>query len=158
MTIHGDFDWRSRAIALASLGAASLTRAAFSPAHPSDPPPLAMQVLVALALQDSLAADPPQRTGTNWLSLALRLEQADVEVLVRHLESANFVRRAGNAQDVLEIRYELAEDYDEDLVAGQLSLSLTDLGLDAVDRWLTQTRRLFNSWPPERPDVDDAVA
>ncbi len=158
MTIHADFDWRSRAIALASLGAASLTRVAFSPADASDPQPLEMQILVALALQDSLAADPPHRAGADWLSIALRLVPADVEVLVHRLESANLVRRAGSAQDALEIQYELAEDYDEDLVAGELSISLTALEFDTVDRWLSHTRRLFDSWPPERPDADDAVA
>jgi hypothetical protein len=67
MSIHDDFGWRDRAIALASLGAAALSRIVFTPADVIDEKPLQpldMQVLVTLALQDSLAAYPPDRTGT----------------------------------------------------------------------------------------------
>ena len=77
MSIHDDFGWRNRAIALASLGAATLSRLAFATADVIDEKPLQpleMQVLVALALQDSLAAYSPHRPGTDWLRLALRLE------------------------------------------------------------------------------------
>ena len=77
MSIHDHFGWRDRAIALASLGAATLSRLAFTTADVIDEKPLQpleMQVLVALALQDSLVASPRHRTGTDWLSLAPRLE------------------------------------------------------------------------------------
>jgi hypothetical protein len=77
MSPGDDFGWRDRAIALASLGAAVLSRRAFTPADVIDEKPLQpleMRVLAALALQDSLAAYPRHRTGTDWLCLALRLE------------------------------------------------------------------------------------
>lgn len=160
MSTHDDFGWRDRAIALASLGAAALSRLAFTPADVIDEKPLQpleMQVLVALALQDSLAAYPPHRTGTHWLSLALRLEQPFVEEIVRSLERANLVRRSSDAQDVGEIEYEFAEKSDEDVIAGELPVAVTELGLQTVDRWLSRTKLHFSSWPPERPDVDDAV-
>jgi hypothetical protein len=155
MSSHDDFGWRDRAIALASVGAAALSRSAFGPGDATDPQPLEMQVLVTLALQDSLAADSPYRTGTHWLSLALGLEQPVVEQIVRGLENANLVRRSTHALG--EIRYELAEEYDEDVVEGELPITLTDLGFAAVDRWLIRTRLDFRGWPPERADVDDAV-
>ena len=66
MSTYDDFGWRDHAIALASLGAAALSRLAFTTADVIGEKllqPLKMQVLVALALQDSLAADPPHRTG-----------------------------------------------------------------------------------------------
>ena len=160
MSIHDDFGWRNRAIALASLGAATLSRLAFTTADVIDEKPLQpleMQVLVALALQDSLAASPPRRTGTDWLSLALRLEPWVVEETVGSLERANLVRRPSDAQEVGEIEYEFVEKSDEDVIAGELPVALTELGLQTVEGWLRRTKLRFGSWPPERPDVDDAV-
>ena len=157
MSTHDEFGWRDRAIALASLGAAALGRVAFTAADViSEQPlePLEMQVLVSLALQDSLAADPPHRTGLDWLSRALRLDRWVVEEVVGSLERATLVRRSSDTQDV---RYEFAENTDEDVIAGQLPIAVTELGFQTVEGWLNRTRRHFGSWPPERPDVDDAV-
>jgi hypothetical protein len=158
MSTYDDFGWRDRGIALASLGAAALSRLAFSPGDAREPQPLEMQVLVALALGDSLAADPSRRTGTHWLSLALRLEQEDVEELVHNLERANLVRRSADARDMGEIQHELAEEADEDLIAGELPLAVTALGVEAVAHWFSRTRLHFGNWPAERPDVDDVVS
>ena len=160
MSTHDDLGWRDRAIALASLGAAALSRLAFTTADVIDEKPmkpLEMQVLVALALQDSLAADSPHRTGTDWLSRALRLERRVVEELVGSLEHANLVRRSSDARDVGELEYEFAENSDEDVIARELPVAVTEFGLQIVEGWLSRTRRHFGSWPPERPDVDDAV-
>ena len=157
MSTHDEFGWRDRAIALASLGAAALGRVAFTTADViGEQPlkPLEMQVLVSLALQDSLAADRPQRTGLDWLSRALRLERWVVEEVVGSLERANLVRRSSDTRDV---EYEFAENTDEDVIAGQLPVAVTQLGLQTVEGWLNRTRRHFSGWPPERPDVDDAV-
>ena len=160
MSTHDEFGWRDRAIALASLGAAALGRLVFTTADVIDEKPLQpleMQVLVALALQDSLAADPPHRTGTDWLSRALRLERWVVEDTVGSLERAHLVRRSSDTQDVREIESELTKNRDEDVIAGELPVAVTELGLRIVEGWLSRTRRQFGSWPPERPDVDDAV-
>lgn len=160
MSTHDDFGWRDRAIALASLGAAALSRLVFTTADVIDEKPLRpleMQVLVALALQDSLAADPPNRTGTGWLRRALRLEQWVVEATVGSLERANLVRSTSDARDVGAIDYEVTEQSDEDVTPGELPIAVTELGLQLVEGWLSRTRRHFGSWPPERPDVDDAV-
>ena len=160
MSTHDDFGWRDRAIALASLGAAALSRLAFTTADVIDEKPLQpleMQVLVALALQDSLAADPSHPTGLHWLSRALRLERWLIEEVVGSLERANLVRRSSDAQDVGESEYDFTERSDEDVIADELPVAVTDLGLQTVEAWLSRTRRHFGSWPPERPDVDDAV-
>jgi hypothetical protein len=157
MATHDDFGWHDRAIALASLGAAALSRFAFTPADAGeavDPQPLEMQVLVALALQDSLAADPPHRTGTDWLSVALRLEQVIVDDIVGRLESGDLVRRSSDTRD--EIDWELYAEGDEDVIA-DLPIGLTDLGFETVGRWLRRTRPHFGGWPPAQTDVDDAV-
>src|SRR5579862_7946493 len=109
MSTPGDFGWRDRAIALASVGAAALSRLAFTTADVIDEKPLQpleMQVLVTLALQDSIAADPPNRTGTDWLGRALRLERSAVEEIVASLERAHLVRRPAGPQDVRAIEYE----------------------------------------------------
>ncbi len=155
MAMRDGFGWRDRAIALASLGAATLGRFAFTPADPLDPRPLEMEVLVALALQDSLAADPPHRSGIHWLSIALRLEQPAVADIVRRLEDAALVGRPPGALD--EIEWELGGEVDEDDVLEELSIAVTDLGFEVVDRWLNRTRLHFGGWPPERADVDDIV-
>lgn len=105
----------------------------------------------------ALAADPPHRTGLDWLSRALRLERWVVEEIVGSLEHADLVRRSSDTQDVDEIEYEFAEDSDEDVIAGELPVAVTQLGLQTVEGWLNRTRRHFRSWPPERHDVDDAV-
>ena len=160
MSTHDEFGWRDRAIALASLGAAALSRLAFTTADVIDEKPLQpleMHVLVALALQDSLAADPPHGTGTDWLSRALRLERWVVEEIVGSLERANLLRRSSDAQDVGEIEYDLTDKGDEEVIAGELPVVVTELGLQAVAGWLGRTRRHFAGWPPQRPDVDDAV-
>jgi len=160
MSTHDDFGWRDRAIALASLGAAALSRLVFTTADLIDEKPLQpleMQVLVALALQDSLAAYPPHRTGTDWLSRALRLERWVVEETVGSLERANLVRRSSDPQDVGEIDTASTEKSEEHVIAGELPVALTELGLQTVEGWLGRTRRHFGSWPPTRSDVDDAV-
>lgn len=155
MATHDGFGWRDRAIALASLGAASLGRFAFTPADPLDPQPLEMEVLVALALRDSLAADPPHRSGIHWLSIALRLEQPAVADIVRRLEEAALIGRSPGALD--DIEWELGGEVDEDDVLEELSIAVTDLGFEIVDSWLNRTRLQFGGWPPEQTDVDDAV-
>jgi hypothetical protein len=160
MSTHDDFGGRDRAIALASLGAAALSRLAFTTVDVIDEKPLQpleMQVLVALAMQDSLAADSPNRTGTRWLSRAVRLEPWVVGEIVGRLERANLVRVTSDSQEVGPIEHEVAEQSDDDVLAAELPVAVTELGLQTVDRWLSRTRRHFGSWPPERPDVDDAV-
>jgi hypothetical protein len=140
MSAQDDFDWRDRAVALASLGAAALSRLAFTTADVlGEKPlqPLEMQVLVALALQDSLAADPPPGPGTDWLCRALDLERWHVDEIVVSLERARLVRRFPDADE--------------------LSVAITKLGLRSVESWLGRTRRHFDGWPPTRPDVDDVV-
>jgi hypothetical protein len=156
MATNDGFGWRDRAIALASLGGATLGRFAFTPADPLDPQPLEMQVLVALALQDSLAADPPHRSGIHWLSLALHIEQAAVADLVRRLEDAALVGRSPGAMD--DVEWALGDDVDEDAAGEELPIAVTDLGFEIVDRWLDRTRLHFGGWPPERADVDDVVS
>jgi hypothetical protein len=155
-----DFGWRDRGIALASLGAAALSRLVFTTADVLDEQPLKpveTQVLVALALEESLAGDLPHRTGTDWLSRVLRLERRVVEEIVGSLERANLVRRSSDAQEVAEIEYESAETSDEDVIAGELSVAITELGLQTVEAWLRRTRLHFGDWPPTPADVDDAV-
>jgi hypothetical protein len=85
------------------------------------------------------------------------LEPWLVEEIVRSLEGANLVRRSSDPQDVGAIEHEVTEKSDEDVVAGELLVAVTELGLQTVGRWLSRTRLRFGSWPPERPDVDDGV-
>jgi hypothetical protein len=63
MSSHDDFGWRDRAIALASLGAAALSRLAFGPAESVDPQPLDM------AATGILPIDQGGRAGTLKLPL-----------------------------------------------------------------------------------------
>jgi len=86
------------------------------------------------------------------------LEPWVVGEIVGSLERANLVCRTSDTQDVGAFDYEVAEQSDEDVLATELPVTVTEPGLQTVDRWLSRTRRVhFGSWPPERPDVDDAV-
>ena len=160
MSTRDDFGWRDRAIALASLGAAALGRLAFTTADiTSEKPlqPLEMQVLVALALRESLVADAPDTTGTDWLTRALRVESSVIEEIIDGLERANLVRRSPDAQDVSEVEYDVSDKSDDAVIVNEPPLAITELGLQTVESWLGRTRRHFAGWPPTRPDVDDAV-
>jgi hypothetical protein len=154
MPAWDDFDWRDRAIALASLGAVALGRTVFETADILGERPLKpveMQALVALALQDSLAVDPPQQTDMHWLSRTLGLEPWVAEEIVGRLERAGLVRPLG------EVQYEHGPVGDRDETADRPSIAVTEPGLQIVASWLRRTRRHFRSWPPEQHDVDDAT-
>lgn len=73
------------------------------------------------------------------------------------------------AQDLLIVQ-ELPSDYEggvesedadtewsEEFVAEEPHLALTALGWKQVALWLHGVEPLFRGWPPDRPDVDDAV-
>jgi hypothetical protein len=116
-----------------------------------------MQVLIALALHESVVVDPPARSGSSWLGLALNVDPEVVEVIVSDLETAGLARRSSRMEDLGEIRYELAEEDDSDAILGEIPISLTDAGAAAVDHWLALARRRFGGWPHATTDVDDAV-
>ncbi|MGH2883260.1 MAG: hypothetical protein ACRDPA_11280 [Solirubrobacteraceae bacterium] len=88
---------------------------------------------------------------------ALRLESSVVEETVGGLERANLVRRSPDGQGVGDIESEVTETSDEEVVADELPVAVTELGLQIFEGWLGRTRRHFGGWPPTRPDVDDAV-
>lgn len=157
--MHDDrFGWRDRAIALAALGSAGLSRSVFAHVDEIDLAPVEMQVLLALALRESLTADPPSRTGTHWLSVALTLERPAIEKTVHRLESVGLVRRSSSTEDAGEIRYELGGDDDEEaVIAKELPIAVTELGFATVDSWLKRTRPRLAGWPTTRADVDDAI-
>jgi hypothetical protein len=155
MTADDVWGWRDRAIALAGLGAAALSRSAFATLEDADPPPLQMQVLVAIALEDSMLTDPPRGTGTDWLSIALHIEQDVVEQLLARLVDRNLVVVQRETGD--EILWDLDVEEDEDVARGEGPIMLTDDGRDHVDRWLRRVRWRFAGWPAPDADVDDAI-
>ena len=59
--------------------------------------------------------------------------------------------------DADEIEWELGGDDDEDVIAGEFAIALTERGLAIVERWVLRVRAGFGDWPPARPDVDDAI-
>ena len=142
MTAHEGLGWRDRAIALASLGAASLGRTAFATADVIGEKPLRpaeMQVLVALALEDSLAAEPLQRIGIGWLSRALGLEELIVHEVVAGLERAQLIRRFPDAVAVAVTVAESqgADGDDEDPAPSELVIAVTEPGARRLRAGLT---------------------
>jgi DNA-binding MarR family transcriptional regulator len=154
MSRNDDLGWRARAVALAALGAAGLSRAAFAHQAPGDPPPLQMQALVLLALQDSTGADPARHPGSGWLRSALALDGGVIDQIADALVRDGLATRGIDALD--EIEYELGED-DQEAIAELVPLELTDRGWEAVDRWFSRTAHLFRGWPPESSAAGDAV-
>ena len=145
--------WRGHAIALAALGASSVSRRAFVPVDADDPEPLDMEVLAALALQESMIADRPHRSSTRWLSYALAIDGKRAQAAVDELTERGLVRSESGRED--EIEYELAEDHDRDSAAAEVPLVLTGKGIAVVNRWLVRVARQLRGWPPDVPNVDD---
>ena len=140
--------WRGRAIALAALGGASLSRRAFAPADPSDPTSLQMQVLVWLALREAQSPEEDDGSAADALTL-------DWEVVDELLDSLI----AGGLLAQVSVELEPAEAPDLENDGDELPSEpvLTELGAEHVRVWLESTQRLFGRWPPEQLDVDDAV-
>ena len=160
MPASDEFDWRDRAIALASLGAVALGRTVFETVDVlGERPmkPVETQALVALALGESLAGDSPQHTDMEWLSRTLGLELLVAEGIVGGLERAELVRRIDDSQSLGEVPYEPGAPRNGDENVDQPSIAITEPGLQIVASWLQRARRHFRSWPPEQRGVDDAV-
>jgi hypothetical protein len=133
-------------MALAALGGASLSRRAFAPADASCPSSLQMQVLVWLALTETRLFDDDDSAAH-----ALTLNWEVVDDLFESLIVGGLVARVPVQLEPDEAaELEIDEDPPTEPV-------LTELGAEHVRIWLKSTQRLFARWPPERPDVDDAV-
>jgi Clp amino terminal domain, pathogenicity island component len=134
-----ELGWRGRPIALATLGAAVLSRTAFSPSKTDQLEPVAMQLLVRLmvGLPDAERAE----SGVSFESVAIALacDQDDLQDAARTLARRGLVSWQEDAED------------DE----GQLSI--TAAGLIAVRRWLEGIAPRFGRWPPDQPTADDAT-
>jgi hypothetical protein len=140
--------WRGRAIALAALGGASLSRRAFAPTDASGPSSLQMQVLVWLALTETQS--PEDDDGS--VAEALTLDWEVLDELLESLVTAALVARVPVQLEPNEAA-ELAIDGEEPPTEPVLS----ELGAEHVRVWLESSQRLFRRWPPEQQDVDDAV-
>jgi hypothetical protein len=146
---HADWlGWRGRAIALAALGGASLSRRAFTPADASRPTALQMQVLVWLALSETRSSDDDHGSADD----ALGLRSEVVGELIESLIVGELVARVPvqlESNEAVELEIDGEEPPTEPV--------LTELGAEHVRAWYESTQRLFGRWPPDRPDVDDAV-
>jgi hypothetical protein len=133
-----ELGWRPRGLALAALGAGRLARQAFDRCSVADGDLLQTEVLVCLAL---VAADQPAEGPGDGIESIAGTLACDPE-LVR----ASLVALVRNAFVV-----ELSGEPDARRFA------ITGAGVAAVDRWLTRVGPLFERWPPDTPDVDDAT-
>ena len=146
---HADWlGWRGRAIALAALGGASLSRRAFAPQDASRPSSLQMQVLVWLALRETRSSEDDDGSAAD----ALRLNWEVVDELLESLIVGGLVARVP-----VRLEPDEAAELEVDGEGPPTEPVLTDLGAEHVRVWLESTQRLFGRWPPERSDVDDAV-
>jgi hypothetical protein len=144
--------WRSRSVALAALGAVSLSREAFGPRARTQLDPLALQILVAVALQDHRAADS---SGYVDGVVAGLTANADGEAAVEHLVEAGLIQTHETPADEADEADE-TDDADQAHQAHQARLTVTEAGADLIGSWLTNISPLFSCWPPEQAVVDDA--
>jgi hypothetical protein len=151
----GDLGSRARAVALAALGSACMARLAFGRSGAYDPDPVAMEILAAIGLQQTLAVDGPACAALGWLSVALGQDDVVVERAVVALIADGLVERSSDYQG--EIAYQRAEAGNLD-AAWKVPVELTDRGIEAVERWLRRVGNLMGGWPPDNQDVDDADA
>ena len=94
-----ELGWRERAIALAALGGAAMSRSAFVDRIGRAPSPVRMQVLVSIAVYqyDSSGASS---SGESDMAYALRLEEDAFWSVVRDLVSNDLVIYAAAPEDV----------------------------------------------------------
>lgn len=151
--LDDELGWRDRAIALAALGAAAMSRRAFLPLQATDPSPVEMQVLVGVATGEALLADPSGAPGVNWLATALRLDEHVVDVIVRRLADRGLLFVDPAAAPL----FEYEGDGDPERIDRLLPIVLTGPGRDAVEQWLRRVRWQFRGWPAVPVDVDDAT-
>ncbi|WP_354700348.1 hypothetical protein DSM112329_00617 [Paraconexibacter sp. AEG42_29] len=135
-----ELGWRTRPLALAALGAVALANRAFADGMPGRLDPVALQLLVAVAVAEGDASGGP---ADDLAGLAARLGVRWPAEL-RHVQ-----------EDLVQARLIVATPPFDD---GDLEPpSLTEAGREVVERWLAQVAPLFRDWPPEHPGVDDAV-
>ena len=132
--------WRSRSIALATLGAVSLSRQAFGSRAQAQLAPLALQILVAVTLQDDAGTDDSSGYVDGFL--VWLMEGAGGEAAVEQLADAGLVQA----------QHTLAVETDE---PDEPWLALTELGAEFLESWLMEIAPLFTRWPPDTL-ADDA--
>ena len=103
-----------------------------------------------------MLAEAPYRTGTAWLSIALRIEQEIAGQLVARLASRGLVVVRRDALDD-EIMWEGEDEEDEAVMAAEAPIVLTERGRATVERWFLRVRWQFGGWPVVDPGVDDAI-
>ena len=135
--------WRSRSIALATLGAVSLSRQAFGSRAQAQLAPVALQILVAVTLQDDAGTDDSSGYVDGFL--VWLMEGAGGEAAVEQLADAGLVQ----AQHTLAVEADETDEPDESWLA------LTELGAEFLESWLMDIAPLFTRWPPDTP-ADDA--
>jgi Clp amino terminal domain, pathogenicity island component len=141
----GVVGWRRRPIALAALGAASMSRRAFHFRAPGDLDPLALQLLVAIALLQP-ASDEEVLAGDCSPSALHALVPCDGD----ELDAATTALRLAG---LIAVQEPLAAPDPE---AEEQTLILAEDGAALIEEWLTRIAPLFGAWPPDRRDVDDA--
>jgi hypothetical protein len=154
--VSEELGWRQRAIALAALGGAAMSRSAFVDRTGRTPSPVRMQVLVSIAVYQHDDSGTPS-PGASDVAYALRLEEDAFWSVVRDLVSNDLVIYATAPED--EGSIETRDRDDDGAEDGQTEpqIRLTDAGWSMVISWLRLVEPMFHAWPPDRPDVDDAV-
>jgi hypothetical protein len=139
------FSWRSRPIALAALGAAIMSRRAFELQAPDDLEPLALQILVAVALSQPAGGGGPAQSTCDLPALraVLCCDDEELETAIAVLLTAELI----GTQET-HARFDPAVD--------EQRFTLTERGSVLVEAWLSRIAPLFGAWPPSDPGVDDA--
>lgn len=130
--------WRGRAAALTALGAARLTRVAFSHPNTDGLQPLELQILarVAIGPEDVSLSERGEAAASVSASLACDLGEV--------LEAASSLQRRGLL---------VVQEWQDD----DQHLLLTADGVETFRSWLTQIMPAFPHWPPDLPGADDAI-
>jgi len=136
--------WRRQSVALAALGAESLSRRALSASAAGGLDPIALRVLLAVGLTQS-SEDAESAGHARSRASIMALASCDDEEL-----DAAVGALLTNAL-VESIRLTSGEPQEEDKW-----LSLTAAGAARIEAWLQRVAPMFAAWPPDRPDVDDA--
>ena len=136
--------WRDRAIALATLGAVAIGRSGFEPFRTGGLSPREMQALAYLAVEDETDYG---HAGLGSLSIALGCDEEALQETLRELADKGLLSYTPDEQ----------LDEDEETIDAWPPICLTALGAEHVEVWLGRLRPLFRGWPPDRPDVDDAI-
>jgi hypothetical protein len=145
--VSDELGWRQRAIALAVLGGAAISRSAFAGRIGRAPSPVRLQVLVSIAVYPYDASDTSSSAASD-MAYALALREDTFWSVVRDLVSTDLVIYAAAPEDVDSAETRDPDDEGDEDEETEPQIRLTDAGWSIVTSWLRRVEPMFHAGHP----------